>query len=424
MRAVISVSEYLQLANHALRTIPSENMVIEGEVADFKISQGKWVNFDLKDENAEAKIPCFMTVYALAVPLASGMRVQVSGQSKVFERFGKFTLNVSEIMLVGEGALQKAYLELKASLEREGLFDGARKRAIPQFPERIGVITSSEAAAYGDFLRILNNRWRGITVVHAPVHVQGQYAVTEILEAFARLNALPIAERPDVIVLTRGGGSLEDLHAFNSEAVARAVFQSAIPVVVGVGHERDESLCDFVADVRASTPSNAAERVVPDARALQSMLTMSTDRMMDQLQFAIDHRAHRIDRSVSILDRSMGKITESLGNTTQRFGYAFERFRVSLVATIDHVNRRTAFLDDAMTRVAGTSRQSLSELERVLKSVDPKEVLRRGYAVVRAGGVLVRSAKAVASGTRLTIHLADGTVDAVVAEQLRQESLL
>ena len=173
MRAVISVSDYLNLANHALRSIPSENMVIEGEVAEYKVNQGKWVNFDLKDENADAKIPCFMTVYALAVPLASGMRVQVSGQSKVFERFGKFTLNVSEVTLVGEGALQKAYLELKAKLEREGLFDAGRKRSIPQFPERIGLITSSEAAAYGDFLRILNNRWRGVSVFHVPVHVQG-----------------------------------------------------------------------------------------------------------------------------------------------------------------------------------------------------------------------------------------------------------
>lgn len=402
MRAVISVSDYLNLANHALRSIPSENMVIEGEVADFKVSQGKWVNFDLKDETADAKIPCFMTVYALAVPLASGMRIQVSGQSKVFERFGKFTLNVSEITLVGEGALQKAYLELKAKLEREGLFDYGRKRPIPQFPERIGLITSSEAAAYGDFLRILNNRWHGVTVLHTPVHVQGQFAVQEILAAFDQLNALPESERPEVIVLTRGGGSLEDLHAFNSEAVARAVFQSAIPVVVGVGHERDESLCDFVADVRASTPSNAAERVVPDARSMQSAIGMSADRMMDQLQFSIDRRAHAVDRSMSILDRSIVKITESIGNTTQRFGYAFERFRLSLVATIARIG----------------------DLERMLRSMDPKEVLRRGYAIVRSGGKTIRRASDVAPGDRLAVQLGEGSILAVVEGRARQESLL
>lgn len=426
MKAVISVSDYLNLANHALRSIPSENMVIEGEVADFKVNQGKWVNFDLKDETADAKIPCFMSVYALGVPLASGMRVQVSGQSKVFERFGKFTLNVTEVVLVGEGALQKAYMELKAALEREGLFAAERKRAIPQFPERIGLITSSEAAAYGDFLRILNNRWRGVTVLHTPVHVQGQHAVQEILGAFAQLNALPEGERPEVIVLTRGGGSLEDLHAFNSEAVARALFQSAIPVVVGVGHERDESLCDFVADVRASTPSNAAERVVPDARSVESAMRMSVGRMGDQLQFLIDRRVHAVERSVNILDRSITAIAESIGSTTQRFGYAFERFRLSMIATFEHVDGRVQRFDRAMQRVTDDATQSVSELERVLKSVDPKEVLRRGYAVVRSGGRVIRSVTAIAPGARIGIHLADGTVDAIVEarEKTRENGTL
>lgn len=402
MNAVISVSDYLNLANHALRSIPSENMVVEGEVADFKVSQGKWVNFDLKDEHADAKIPCFMTVYALAVPLANGMRIQVSGQSKVFERFGKFTFNVSEITLVGEGALQKAYVELKAKLEREGLFDRGRKRSIPQFPGRIGLITSSEAAAYGDFLRILNNRWHGVTVLHTPVHVQGQFAVPDILHAFAQLNELPEFERPEVIVLTRGGGSLEDLHAFNSEAVARAVFQSAVPVVVGVGHERDESLCDFVADVRASTPSNAAELVVPDARSITSSMRMSVDRMMDQLQFGIDRRVHLVDRSVNILDRSMAKITESIENTTRRFSYAFERFRLSIVATLARVG----------------------DLERILRSMDPHEVLRRGYAIVRSGTKIIRRANDVAPGDRLAVQFGEGSVLVVAEGNARQESLL
>lgn len=424
MRAVISVSDYLNLANHALRTIPTENMMIEGEIADYKVSQGKWVNFDLKDENAEAKISCFMTTFALTVPLASGMRVQIAGYSKVFERFGKFTFNVSEVALVGEGALQKAYILLKEKLKLEGLFDVERKRSIPQFPNRIGLITSSEAAAYGDFLRILNNRWRGVTVMHVPVYVQGQYAVGEILAAFVQLNALSAADRPDVIVLTRGGGSLEDLHAFNSEEVARAVFQSEIPVVVGVGHERDESLCDFVADVRASTPSNAAERVVPDARSIMSEISMDVDRVGDQLQFILDRCAHSVDRSVNILDRSIARVTESIANVTQRFGYAFERFRLSLVATIDHVDRRTQTLDGAVTRIIEASQRSIGELERVLKSVDPKEVLRRGYALVRSGKRIIRQSSDVAAGERLAIQLADGSISAIVEGNARQESLL
>lgn len=375
--AIISVSDYLGLVNHALRTIPHEGMVIEGEVVEFKVSQGKWVNFDLKDEKAEAKISCFMTVFALNVPVQSGMRVQVTGTSKVFERFGKFTLNVTAITLVGEGALQKAYLALKEQLRSEGMFESSRKRNIPRFPERIGLITSSEAAAYGDFLRILQNRWGGVRVIHAPVTVQGKDAVQEILGAFTQLNALPLENRPDVIVLTRGGGSLEDLHAFNSEAVVRAVFQSAIPVVVGVGHERDESLCDFVADVRASTPSNAAERVVPDRREIDVHLAVSVDRLADRIDDEIQEKSRAIDRAIRAVD---------------------------------------AFLERCSRMV--------SECERVLKSVDPREVLKRGYALVRSRGKILHSSRAVAPGDHVQIQLGDGTLDAQVAFNAVQEALL
>ncbi len=425
MKAIISVSDYLGLVNHALRTIPHENMVIEGEVVDFKISQGKWVNFDLKDEKAEAKISCFMTVFALAVPLQSGMRVHVTGTSKVFERFGKFTLNVTAIELVGEGALQKAYLALKEKLRSEGMFEADRKRPIPRFPERIGLITSGEAAAYGDFLRILRNRWSGITVLHTPVTVQGKDAVQEILGAFARLNALPVESRPEVVVLTRGGGSLEDLHAFNSEAVARAVFQSAIPVVCAVGHERDESLCDFVADVRASTPSNAAERVVPDRREIDMTVSVGIDRIGDQLQYEIDNKTHAVDRAVSIFDRSLARLMQSMDDVHRRFGYAFERFRLSLIATVEHIDRRVQTIDTRLRVVLDERARSITELERVLKSIDPKEVLKRGYAIVRSiAGKVLRSHRDVAPGDRFTIQLGEGSIRAQVESHATQESLL
>lgn len=390
--AVISVSDFLGLLNMALRAVPTEGMVIEGEVADFKISQGKWVNFDLKDEKAEAKISCFMTTYQLKVPLASGMKVHVRGYAKVFERFGKLSLNVEEVELVGEGALAKAYAMLKEKLAAEGLFDVSRKRSIPQIPERIGLITSKEAAAYGDFLRILGNRWGGVTVLHAPVHVQGQFAVPEILAAFAQFNAMAPEERPDVLVLTRGGGSLEDLHAFNDEQVARAVFGSAVPVVVGVGHERDESLCDFVADVRASTPSNAAERVVPDRRDVLRTIVYSLDTMQHRVEYRLERCQQRVDRSVDVLDKFMtGKIAE-ITKVRERFGHAFDRFRLSLLATIDRINAR----------------------EQFLRSMDPLRVLARGYAVVRAQGRVVRDPAELAAGERITVQLQRGTADARV----------
>ena len=263
-----------------------------------------------------------------------------------------------------------------------------------------------------------------MTVAHVPVTVQGKDAVQEILGAFAQLNALTLENRPEVIVLTRGGGSLEDLHAFNSEAVVRAIFQSAIPVVVGVGHERDESLCDFVADVRASTPSNAAERVVPDRREIAVNVAMSADRIGDRLQYEIDDRGHAVDRALSIFDRSLARLSQSMSDVTRRFGYAFERFRLSLIATVEHVDRRVQVIDGRMKLVIDERARSIAELERVLKSIDPREVLKRGYALVRSAGKILRSHRDVAPGDRLTIQLGEGEIRAQVETNAIQESLL
>ncbi|OGL94370.1 exodeoxyribonuclease VII large subunit, partial [Candidatus Uhrbacteria bacterium RIFCSPLOWO2_12_FULL_47_9] len=240
---VLHVADYLALLNEVLHDrVPSNEILIEGEVSDYRVAQQKWVSFDLKDEKAEAVLKCFATVWQIGTPIEDGMRVHVKGFPKMYERFGTLKLNVQSIEPIGEGALKRAYDLLKKKLEVEGLFDVSRKRTLPRFPKKIGLITSRDAAAYGDFLRIVNNRWGGIEIDHAHVHVQGREAVPEILGAFRHFNALPLEERPDAIVLTRGGGGLEDLHAFNDEQVARAVYQSIIPVVVAVGHERDESL--------------------------------------------------------------------------------------------------------------------------------------------------------------------------------------
>jgi len=321
------------------------------------------------------------------------MRVQILGYPKVYERFGKFSVNVEAVEPVGEGALAKAYALLKLQLEKEGLFDLSRKRALPRFPKKIGLITSGEAAAYGDFLRILNNRWGGVEVVHTPVHVQGQYAVREILEAFEAFARLPDAQKPEVLVLTRGGGSLEDLHAFNDEQVARAVFTSPIPVVVGVGHERDESLCDFVADVRASTPSNAAERVVPDRREVMREIVMSVDRMRQTVEYELD----RQNRSVDGLMRSLQHVLEMSVHEIQmridRFVNAFDRFRLSLVAT----------------------RQHIETLTRLIASYDVKKTLQRGFALVRDKKErVVRDGSQLAPGDEIAIQFGRGSANAAI----------
>ncbi len=410
----LSVSQYLYLINETLALIPSEKTFVVGEISDYRVSQGKWINFDLKDEEAEAKISCFATTFKIHVPLENGMKVKLTGYPKVYERFGKFSFNVEQVELVGEGALAKAYAMLKQKLQAEGLFDVQRKRSIPRFPNRIGLITSTEAAAYGDFLRILNNRWGGLEVIHTPVHVQGKNAVPEIVEAFHTFQALPAPQAPDVIVLTRGGGSLEDLHAFNDELVARAVYQSTIPVVVGVGHERDESLCDFVADVRASTPSNAAERVVPDRNEVLREMEMSTVRMEQVLQVRVERLDRTVDHAVRILDRYVEGRVQDLRQTVERFGYSFERFRLSLIATRQYIEQNIS-----RTRVSFENRfahlqLSFSSVERLLMSFDVQTTLNRGFSIVRHGSRAVQDPRTLDVGATIDVQLAKGTFKATV----------
>ncbi len=420
----ITVSQFLGLVNQTLRTIPSETFMIEGEVADFRIAQGKWVTFDLKDEELEAKLPCFMTTYQLGIPIQSGMRVRASGQAKVFERFGKFSLNVSSVTPVGEGALAKAYLLLKAKLTAEGLFEPRRKRSLPRFPQAIGLITSKEAAAYGDFVRILGNRMGGMTIIHANVHVQGQYAVDEICQAFTLYNQLPKSDRPELIVLTRGGGSLEDLHAFNDERVVRAVFGSLVPVVVGVGHERDESLCDFVADVRASTPSNAAECLCADRKDLLRQLTYITDRLSDRIKHRLGLYQARIERSTMLFERALISVGNRFAAVSTSLSHAFDRFRLSLVATREFLERRVQLQEQRYRLVLERSTSRLATLERVLESINPVKVLERGYVIVRGAKGVVQDPLGLAAGERLSLQFAQGQVETEVIGHTHQEKLL
>jgi exodeoxyribonuclease VII large subunit len=278
---------------------------------------------------------------------------------------------------------------LKKKLEAEGLFDAARKRPLPKFPERIGLITSRDAAAYGDFLRILNNRWGGVEVLFYHVHVQGNLAVPEILGALSAFNASLPSDRPDVLVLTRGGGSLEDLHAFNDEAVARSVFQSKIPIVCGVGHERDESLCDFVADVRASTPSNAAERVVPSRHDVDYEVAMMARQIESRLMEAVQD-------SKLVIDRATRVVSFVLDRERQRFLVLGQRLR------------------DTFSTWTNRLRDQVLAYDRLLRQLDPKRVLERGYSIVTVGGHVVTDASALPVGVEIGVQLARGQVEAEV----------
>ena len=388
MLVVLSVSQFIEQINGII----AGEFVVEGEVSQYKVSQGKWIFFDLKDERAV--VNCFATVFSLNTPLEDGMKIKVIGYPKIYERSGRFSLTVQKVELVGDGSLKKAYLLLKKKLEEEGLFNKERKRQLIELPSKIGVIASRDSAAFGDFVRILNNRWKGVEIDICNVAVQGEKAVTEICEAFNFFNTQETG--CEIIVLIRGGGSLEDLAAFDDEATVRAVYGSKIPVVCGVGHERDESLCDFAADVRASTPSNAAEIVVPDKADFITTLDFSLGRIYSSLENKIIKERRRIEQFwhaiSSILESPLQKCYNLLAE--------FER------------------LPNLLQSQLSIYRVFVQSASVLFKNIDPKNVLQRGYSLARDGaGKIIRRASQLDVNEEFVVEFYEGQVIARTIEK-------
>lgn len=360
-----TVAEFVALVNQTLE-YAYPNVVITGELANFKISKNRWVYFDLKDD--EASVRFFGTVYQLPGPLEDGMMVTVRGNPRLHPLYG-FSVTVQSMTPTGEGAIKKAAALLEAKLKAEGLFDPIRKRALPYPPRHIALITSGESAAYKDFMKIINARWGGLRISHIDVQVQGEAAVGQIATAIKQCNEM--AETPEVLVLTRGGGSAEDLQAFSTEQVTRAVAASRIPTVVAIGHEVDISLAELAADQRASTPSNAAELLTPDRKAVLAHLQAQRG----QLATVAAH---------------------TLGSIKNR-----------LIMQADN-------LYDAASRTITQARQQLAHREQVLQAYNPQAALTRGYALVRAQGKVIRRGAQLQPQDEITLQFADAEVDASV----------
>lgn len=361
----LNVSQAVDMINACLSEALSF-MVVEGEVSSFKVNQNKFVFFDVKDE--QSTLGCFMMAFKLKFPLEDGMKVRVVAQPKVTQ-WGKFSLTVEQVQPVGEGSLKKSFELLRAQLAKEGLFDESRKRALPKYPVRVGVVSSSQAAGYKDFVKIVNNRWGGLQIVLADVTVQGVDAPGQLVGAINHLNELP--EPLDVIAVMRGGGSADDLAAFNHADVVRAVALSRTPTIVGVGHEIDTSLCDLAADVRAATPSNAAELLVPDRREVLAFAERTCT------------TAHNgVDAAIRVFSEDREQAVESIDGALQTF--------------FKHVSER------AMS------------FERTLKQLDPQTVLRRGYGLVRSGGQLLGRSADATIGSEVVIEMSDGEIGANV----------
>ena len=360
-----TVSEFVAVLNQTLEyAYPS--VTITGEIANFRISKNRWVYFDLKDETATVRF--FGTTYQLSSPLEDGMTVAVRGLPRLHQQYG-FSVTVQQIQPVGEGSIKKAAKLLEAKLAAEGLFDDARKRPLPYPPKRIGLIASGESAAYRDFVKIINARWSGLEIVHIDVQVQGEASPAQVVQAIEQFNQMAAA--PEVLVITRGGGSAEDLQAFSTEQVTRAVAASRIPTIVAIGHEVDISLAELAADQRASTPSNAAELLVPDRKALQANLQTQRERL-----------AHLAARSVADARRELASVQDLLRSST--------------------------------AQLVVQTREQLGLRPQLLMAFDPQAALQRGYALVRKRQVVVRSGAAVQKGDEISIQLQDAVLTSEV----------
>lgn len=390
----LSVSEVTERVKALLESDEElADVRVAGEISNLSRPASGHVYFTLKD--AGAQIRCVMWRSA-AVRLrrlpANGDAVIARGHISVYERDGQYQLYVDSLAAAGLGDLYQEFERLKAKLEAEGLFDAARKRPLPAFPRVLGVVTSPTGAAFQDILNVLRRRFPLIEVVLAPALVQGDEAPPQIAQAIQTLN--DPALRCDVILVARGGGSLEELWAFNDERVARAIAGSRVPVVSGVGHEVDFTLADFAADVRAPTPSAAAEIITPDIVELRQ----SVDALSAELNEAMQARIDAARADLETLRRAL-RMLSPLGQLTR---------------SREQVQALRARLDAAVTSRLGLWRAQLDGLRGRLQAVGPEATLARGYAIVQRDrdGAVVRSAGDVAAGDALTVRVADGAFGA------------
>ena len=370
------------------------DLAVSGELSNYKIYPSGHHYFTLKD--AESSLSCVMfrsSAARLRFRPESGMKVTATGRISVYTRGGAYQLNCSALIPQGIGDLQVAFEQLKEKLAAEGLFDRKYKKPIPAFPKRIAIITSSAGAAVHDMIRILGQRWPMTKVILLPVRVQGVEAPPEIVGAIRYANEFDVA---DLSITGRGGGSIEDLWAFNDERVARAIFASRIPVISAVGHEPDVTISDYVADLRASTPSNAAELAVPDWREIRESLEGYDIRARQAVRKRLQTLSQRLD---SLKNRRVFQDPTS--------GIGDRRLR------LDHIRDR---LTAAEERRISSDKQRFIKLGASLDAMSPLRVLSRGYAVaVNDRGETIKSVHQVSIGERLELRVSDGRIGTVVS---------
>ena len=401
MAQILTVTQLNTLIKELLESEPLlSNICVRGELSNYKIYPSGHHYFTLKDRDSSLRCVMFKSsAQRLRFRPENGMSVTVSGRVSVYPRDGAYQFYCSGIMPEGTGDLQVAFEQLKARLEGEGLFDTSHKKPLPEFPTRIAIITSSAGAAVHDMIRILGARWPLAKVLLLPVRVQGVEAPPEIVGAIRYANEFQVA---DLIITGRGGGSIEDLWAFNDERVARAIYLSEIPVISAVGHEPDVTISDYVADRRASTPSNAAEIAVPDSRETRELLA-------------------------SYEIRSSQAMRKQLNALRERWKH-LKSARVLSAPTAQFDNRRME-LDRMRDRLLAAEERNLSQrkerfvkLTAALDAMSPLRVLARGYAIAADGDDRsVRSVEELSVGQTLRVHFFDGSAECTVEDLQRSK---
>ena len=394
--AVLKVSELTRYVRQLLESDEVlQDVWVQGEVSNLSTPRSGHIYFTIKDQQASLKCVIWRSnAMRIRVPLRDGQAVEVHGSIGLYERDGQYQLYVQSVRLAGEGLLYQEFLRLKEELEEEGLFAEERKRPLPEFPRVVGIVSSPTAAALQDILNTLRQRFPLAEVVLSPTSVQGEAAPPEIVAAIQKLNR---EVKPDVIILARGGGSLEDLWSFNDERVVRAVAASEAPVVSGVGHETDFTLVDFASDVRAPTPTGAAVMAVPDMQEVRSDLIYLFGNLMGAFQYVVEGK-----KAV-------------LRDTRHRLQVSSPAWRIQ-----NDIQR----LDNLSERLLRASRQAQQirhltwkDAHNRLNSNNPLAILQRGYAVINnVQGKIIKNIGEVQSGQQVQVRLVDGSFKADVKE--------
>jgi len=421
------------------------DVFVEGEVSNAHAAQSGHLYFTLKDNQAQIRCVCFRTQLArLKFRPEDGLHVTVRGSISVYEARGEYQFYVEHVEPVGLGALQLAFEQLKKRLDAEGLFDPERKKPLPVLPQCVGLITSPRGAAVRDIVHILQRRFPNLHIVLYPVRVQGEGSAGEIVQAIRYFDRKQLA---DVLILARGGGSLEDLWAFNEEPVARAIVACTIPIIAGIGHETDFTIADFAADIRASTPSAAAEMVVRTRQEFDAHLCDLREKIAQLLRYRVLQASHKLreldlHRAARRLEDALrrrrqhtdelaaqlaGALRARLEALERRFDLALSRlaavdFRARLRAAAVRLDRRTAELGIRTSRSLAAKAQLLEKLVVQLEERSPLRLLERGYAICYdAAGNVVQAADQVALGDRIRVQLGRGRLGAEVKEKVTDE---